>query len=52
MLEEQGTILDEQDTADKAVKPLFTRSRILFLIVVFLVMCIPLIYRQFEYLLK
>lgn len=31
---------------------LFTKSRIFFLIVVFIVMCIPLIYRHFEYLLK
>ena len=33
-------------------KPLFTKSRILFLIVVFIVMTIPLIYRHFAYLLK
>ena len=52
MLEEQKSVLEEQNIEEKIVKPLFTRSRILFLIVVFLVMCIPLIYRQFEYLLK
>ncbi len=33
-------------------KPLFTKSRILFLICVFIVMLIPLIYQKFEYLLK
>ena len=36
---------------EKEIKPLFTRSRILFLIVVFLVMSMPLIYRYLSYLL-
>jgi len=36
----------------KKQKPLFTSSRIIFLISVFIVMSIPLIYRHFEYLLK
>jgi hypothetical protein len=55
MLEEQ--ILEQKDTKQDNIdfewpKSLFTRSRILFLIVVFIVMCIPLIYRYFSYLLK
>lgn len=45
-------MLEEQNTEEKIPKPLFTKSRILFLIVVFIVVSIPLIYRQFEYLLK
>ncbi|MDP2090758.1 MAG: hypothetical protein Q8K30_04115 [Candidatus Gracilibacteria bacterium] len=43
---------DQNITENGIVKPLFTKSRILFLIVVFIVMLIPLFYRQFEYLLK
>ncbi|MDD2871173.1 MAG: hypothetical protein PHS49_04235 [Candidatus Gracilibacteria bacterium] len=45
-------IIDNIDNEEKASKPLFTKSRILFLICVFLVMLMPLLYRQFEYLLK
>jgi len=36
----------------KRQESLFTKSRILFLIVVFVVFSMPLIYRNFEYLLK
>ena len=39
-------------TEEKEVKPLFTLSRILLLIVVFVVVSMPLLYKHFEYLLK
>lgn len=45
-------MLEEQNLEENTPKPLFTKSRILFLIVVFIVISIPLVYRQFEYLLK
>lgn len=44
--------IEDDNIEKKEIKPLFTRSRILFLIVVFIVMSMPLIYRQFEYMLK
>lgn len=36
---------------NEEIKPLFTKSRILFLIVVFSVFLMPLIYRYFTYIL-
>ena len=36
----------------KKEEPLFTTSRILFLIVVFFVISMPLVYREFSYFLK
>jgi len=49
MLGEQSN--NEQNNEGKTPKSLFTRSRILFLIVVFFVMLMPLVYRYFSYLL-
>ncbi len=42
----------ENNEVSEKQKPLFTRSRILFLIVVFFVFSMPLLYRHFEYLIK
>lgn len=50
MLEEQ--ILEEENIEKELPKPLFTRSRILLLIMAFILFSIPLVYRNFEYLLR
>ena len=49
MSEKQENINENNEV--KVPKPLFTRSRILFLIVVFLVMSMPLMYRYLSFLL-
>ncbi len=55
MLEKQ--VFSIENTIDESIqkekpKPLFTKSRILFLISVFIVISMPLIYRQLEFLFK
>lgn len=43
--------IEVETDLENEVKPLFNKSRILFLIVVFFVVSLPLIYRYFSYLL-
>jgi len=50
MLEEK--ILNKENSENKASEPLFTKSRILFLVVVFIVVSMPLLYRNLDFLLK
>lgn len=45
-------MLEKQELKEKIIEPLFTKSTILFLIIVFIVFSIPLIYRKFWYLLN
>jgi hypothetical protein len=43
--------IEVETDLENEIKPLFNKSRILFLIVVFFVVSLPLIYRYFSYLL-
>ena len=45
-------MLENKPVENQKDKPLFTKSRILFLVVVFLVMSMPLLYRNLDFLLK
>lgn len=44
--------LNDTDIQKEEIKPFFTRSRILLIIMAFILFSIPLVYRNLDYLLK